>query len=146
MPSKPVSTAWKCPACRRCFTRKNQRHACGTGDVREVLRNRPEHLVRLYGTLEAFVHTLGPVEVVARQRYVLLRSTRIFTDLVIMTDAVRVAIHLGRALKHPLFFKVVPGDRAITHVAKLHNAQELEAIKPFIQEAYATSLAPKPTA
>jgi hypothetical protein len=52
---------------------RNQRHACGTGDRDEVLRNRPDELVELYGELERYVKSLGPVEFVTRERYVLLR-------------------------------------------------------------------------
>ena len=76
-----------------------------------------------------------------RERYVLLRSVRIFADLVIMTDAVRVAVHLGRKVAGAIFFKVVAGDRHITHVAKLKTEMEAEAIKPFLREAYEFSIA-----
>jgi hypothetical protein len=135
------ATSWKCARCARSFNQKNQRHACGTGDRTSVLRDRPASLVRLYTELEAFVHTLGPVEVVARERYVLLRSTRIFADLVMMTDAVRVAVHLKRAANDPIFFKVASDARQISHVAKLRAEEDLAALKPYLQEAYQASLA-----
>src|SRR5688572_15138958 len=113
-------TAWQCSKCKRRFTRKNQRHACGTGDRHEVLRNRPPELVALYGALEKFAKSLGPVEFVARDRYVLLRSQRIFADLVVMSGALRVAIHLSRQVKNDeLFVKVVSDRRHVTHVAKV---------------------------
>jgi len=78
------SATWKCPRCSRSFSQKNQRHACGTGDRSDVLRNRRESIVGLYDLVEAFAQSLGPIEIVARERYVLLRSTRIFADLMIM--------------------------------------------------------------
>ena len=133
----PAETpGWNCPKCKRRFTRKNQRHACGTGRREDVLRNRPPELVELYGALERFAKSLGPLEFVTRDRYVLLRTKRIFTDLVIMTDAVRVAIHLSRKVNSPLFIKVVADRRHVTHVAKLRRMEELEAVKPFLREAY----------
>src|SRR5690349_1408967 len=110
---------WTCPECGRAFTRANQRHACGTGKRSDVLRNRPESIVRLYGAVEAFARQLGRVEFVTRDRYVLLRTHKIFTDLVIMTDAVRIAIHLQRKLDDAHFFKVVSDGKKVTHVAKL---------------------------
>jgi Domain of unknown function (DUF5655) len=133
---------WKCPTCSRSFTRANQRHACGTGDRREVLRGRPEAVVRIYTLLEAFATSLGAIEIVARERYVLLRTVRIFTDLVIMANAVRVAVHLSRRVDDPLFFKVVSDDKKVTHVAKLKSTKDLDAIKPYVKEAYDFSLAP----
>jgi hypothetical protein len=131
---------WTCPKCRRQFTRRNQRHACGTGDRAEVLRNRPPEIVAVYAALETFVKTLGPVEFVSRDRYVLLRTTRIFTDMVMMSDAVRVAIHLPRRVAHQAFIKVAADRRQVTHVAKLYTVSDLDAMKPFIREAYTWSV------
>lgn len=46
-----------------------------------AVKNRPPALVHLYRKLEATVRGFGAVEVVARDRYALFRTTRIFTDL-----------------------------------------------------------------
>ena len=135
-----MTTAWTCPKCQRRFTRMNQRHACGTGDRAEVLRNRPPELVHLYEALERFATSLGSVEFVTRERYVLLRSTRIFADIVVMSDALRLAIHLPRKVDHVLFTKVGTDRKQVTHVAKVHDLQELNAMKPFLREAYESSI------
>lgn len=135
-----MMAAWTCPRCGRHFIRPNQRHACGTGDRAEVLRNRPPELVDLYGVLEQFVRSLGTVEFVTRERYVLLRTTRIFADLNIMTDVLRIAIHLPERMDHKLFIKVGGDRKQVTHVAKLRTASDLEAMKPFLRKAYAFSL------
>lgn len=118
----------------------NQRHACGTNDGRDVLRDRPASVVRTYAAIEAFAKTLGPIEIVARERYVLLRSVRIFADLVIMADAVRVALHLHRRVDDPHFIKVVEDRKRVTHVAKLASERDVDAIKSYLQEAYDASL------
>jgi hypothetical protein len=132
---------WSCPHCQRTFSRANQRHACGTGSRDEVLRGRSDEIVRTYGRIEAFAKSLGPIEIVARERYVLLRSARIFADLVIMTDGVRVAIHLTRKVADERFFKVVADHRMVTHVTKLLKEGEVAGIEPYLKEAYAASLA-----
>jgi hypothetical protein len=135
-----MPASWSCPCCGRTFTRKNQRHACGIGSRSEVLRNRPESIVQLYGAVEAFARSLGAIEVVARERYVLLRSVRIFADLVIMADAVRIAIHLQRRVEDAHFFKVVSDEKKVTHVAKLRTEQDFDALKAYLKEAYESSL------
>lgn len=135
---------WTCPDCRRAFTRTNQRHACGTGKASDILRNRPPHLVALYRRLEAVVRRFGAVEFVTRERYALLRTRRIFTDLVVMSDALRIAIHLGRRAPHPLFFKVAEDRRHVTHVAKIDRAEQLDELVPFLREAYEHSLSERP--
>jgi hypothetical protein len=132
---------WKRPRCGRSFTRKNQRHARGTGERSEVLRNRPGSVVRLYALMEAFAKSLGSIEIVTRQRCVLLRSVRIFTDLVVMSDAVRVAVHLRRKVDDPIFFEVGRYDKMVTHVAKLKTERDFGTIKPYLKEAYDFSLA-----
>jgi hypothetical protein len=135
-----LTKMWTCPSCNRRFTRKNQRHACGTGDRAKVLRNRPPEVVAVYAALEKFARTLGPVEFVTRERYVLLRSNRIFADAVIMSDALRLAIHLPRKVEHRLFIKVGSDRRHVSHVAKLRALEELESLKPFLREAYEYSI------
>src|SRR5919108_2857069 len=131
-----MTTAWTCPKCKRRFTRANQRHACGTGDRAEVLRNRPPEIVDLYEALEKFATSLGPVEFVTRERYVMLRTNRIFADAVVMSDGLRLAIHLSRKDEHKLFTKVAADRKQVTHVAKLHDMEEFKAMQPFLREAY----------
>jgi len=135
-----MTTTWSCPKCKRGFTRKNQRHACGTGDRAVVLRNRPAELVALYEAVETFAQSLGAVEVVTRERYVLFRSKRIFADLAVMSDALRIAIHLPRKVASNAFIKVVPDRRQVTHVVKVQNLEGLEVMKPFLREAYEHSI------
>lgn len=100
-------------------------------------------LVDLYRVLEAFARDLGPVEFVARDRYVLFRSRRIFADLVVMTDALHVAVHLPRRFRDPIFFKVVADRRQVTHVAKVRTTAELSALLPYLRQAYAFSVSPE---
>ena len=128
---------WTCPKCKRAFRSPNQRHSCGTGDRDALLRNRPEPLVELYRALERELSKYRGVEIVTKDRYALFRTTRIFADLTFMRDALRLAIHLNRSVSHPLFFKVVHGQNGrVTHVVKIHDAAEWDAIKPFFREAY----------
>jgi predicted transport protein len=142
--SRSAAAGWACPECKRRFTRPNQRHACGTGDRASVLRNRPPELVALYESLETFVRSLGTVEFVTRERYVLLRTSRIFADLVVMAGALRVAIHLRREAKHALFSKVVSDRGKVTHVAQLRSPRDLEMMKAFLREAYEASVESSP--
>lgn len=127
---------WQCPECEREFTRLNQRHVCGTGNAADVLRNRPQAIVEVFQAITNLVHQLGTVEMVARDRYVLFRSVRIFVDLTIMKDAVRIAIHVGRRINNPIFIKVVDDGKQFTHVVKIDNVAQLATIEPLLKEAY----------
>lgn len=69
-----------------------------------------------------------------------MRSTRIFTDLTVMKDALRVVVHLSRRVKHPLFIKIVFDRNRYSHVAKINDEKELGIIKPYLKEAYDASL------
>ncbi|MGC4093076.1 MAG: DUF5655 domain-containing protein [Polyangiaceae bacterium] len=136
-----TKNSWTCPTCHRVFTQVNQRHACGTGSREEVLRGRPAALVHVYELIEAYAKTLGPVEIVTRQRYALFRSTRIFADLTVMTSCVRLVIHLRRRVVDHAFSKVVTGEKmAVSYVAKLTNPDEWESVKRYFEEAYRASL------
>jgi predicted transport protein len=135
-----MAESWTCPKCARSFTREHQRHACGTGSRQQVLRGRSPQVVATYRALEEAVTALGNVEIVARERYVLFRSKRIFADVVIMAEAVRLAIHLQRQVEHRAFIKVVADRRHVTHVAKLTSVQHVAELRALLKEAYESSL------
>lgn len=132
-----MTAVWTCPTCHRTFRRVRQRHACGLGERASLLRDRPADLVRLYGSLETMVRSFGAVEIVTRERYALFRTTRIFADLTMMRDALRLVVHLRRKVKAACFAKVQTGTpRRVAHVALLRSAAELRAVAPYLEEAW----------
>ena len=80
------------------------------------------------------------MEVVTRNRYALFRTTRIFADLTVMRDALRVVIHLGRKASAPYFIKIAQGDNRVSHVAVVRTAEDLRTIIPFLREAFDLAL------
>jgi hypothetical protein len=114
----------------------NQRHACGVGSAATVLQGRPPALTGLYRKLETAVRSFGEVEVVAGDRYVLFRTTRIFADLTVMRDALRVVVHLGRRVSEPYFIKIGPNGKRVSHVVLVRTAEELRTVVPFLREAF----------
>ena len=131
---------WKCPKCRRTFRQTNQRHACGTGSAAGLLEDRPAALTGLYKELERTVRGFGDVDVVTRDRYALFRTTRIFADLTVTRDALRVVIHLGRKVSEPCFVKAGQDGKRTSHVSFVRTADELHAIVAFLREAFDFSL------
>ncbi len=128
---------WICPRCGRVFRRAHQAHSCGVGSRKGLLRGKPEPLVKLYLAMEKTLKAFGGVEIVARGRYALFRTTRIFADLVFMSDALRLAILLDRVVKAPFFFKIGRmSAHRVGHVAKIRTPAELRAVKPYLKEAY----------
>jgi hypothetical protein len=128
--------SWTCPECRRSFRQVNQRHACGVGSADAILRDRSPELVELYRRLEKLVRGFGGVEVVTRDRYALFRTTRIFMDLTVMRDALRVVLHLDRAAKAPCFIKVGKSGKRVSHVVLIRTTADLRAITLFLREAF----------
>ncbi len=133
-PAGPAS--WTCPRCGRGFRQVNQRHACGVGSTATLLKGRPPALADLYHKLEATVRAFGGVEVVTRDRYALFRTTRIFADLTVTRDALRVVVHLGRKVSAPCFSKVGPSGKRVSHVGLVRTADDLRTFLPFFREAF----------
>jgi Domain of unknown function (DUF5655) len=127
---------WECPTCGRIFRQVNQRHACGVGNSASLLKDRPPALADLYRRLETTVRGFGSVEVVTHDRYALFRTTRIFADLTVMRDALRVVIHLDRRVSAPQFLKVGPSGKRVSHVALVRTSDEVGAITQFLREAF----------
>ena len=128
--------AWVCPRCDRSFRRVNQRHACGVGSAATLLKNRPPALADLCRKLETTVKGFGGVEVVTRDRYALFRTTRIFTDLTVTRDSLRVVVHLGRKASAPCFIKSGQCNNRVSHVALVRTTEDLRTIIPFLREAF----------
>ena len=128
--------SWVCPRCDRTVRRVNQRHACGVGNAATLLKDRPAALAALYRKLETTVQGFGDVEVVTRDRYALFRTTRIFVDLTVMRDALRVVIHLGRKVSAPYFIKIGPSGNRVSHVVLVRTPEDLRSIVPFLREAF----------
>jgi uncharacterized protein DUF5655 len=114
--------SWACRRCDRTFRQVNQRHACGVGSAATLLKGRPAALTDLYRKLETTLRGFGDVEVVTRNRCALFRTTRIFADLTVIRDALRVVIHLGRKAEAPCFIKIGQGDNRVTHVTVIRTA------------------------
>jgi hypothetical protein len=131
-----AGTVWRCPRCGRAFRQKNQRHACGTGGADSLLKGRPPELADLYRKLASTVKRFGDVEIVERDRYALFRTTRIFADLTVMRDALRVVVHLARAVSAPFFIKTARDRNRVSHVALVRTKEELRAVLPFVREAF----------
>src|SRR5260370_28656263 len=123
--------SWACPRCDRTFRQVNQRHTCGVGSASTLLKNRPPALADLYRKLETTVKNFGDVEVVTRNRYALFRTTRIFADLTVMRDALRVVIHLARKVSAPYFIKIGKVNKRVSHVALVRTPKDLRTIVPF---------------
>ena len=136
--------SWACPRCGRTFRQTNQRHACGVGSAATLLKNRPAALADLYRKLETTVRGFGAVEVVTRDRYALFRTTRIFADLTVMRDALRVVVHLGRKVSAPYIIKAGPSGNRISHVLLVRTAEDLRTVVPFLREAFELAVNEKP--
>ncbi len=128
--------SWTCSRCKRTFRQVNQRHACGVGGAATFLKGRPPALAALYGTLEAGVRRFGQVEVLTRDRYALFRTTRIFADLTVTRDALRVVVHLGRKVSARYFVKSGPSGKRVSHVTLVRTPEELRVVMPFLKKAF----------
>ena len=137
------TVAWACPRCDRTFRQVNQRHACGVGTAATLLKGRPPALTDLYRKLESTVRRFGDVEVVTHDRYALFRTTRIFADLTVTRDALRVVVHLGRKVSAPYFIKTGPSGNRVSHVVLVRNAAELRTVMPFLREAFDLAVSEK---
>ena len=132
--------SWACPRCDRTFRQVNQRHACGVGSATTLLKGRPPELTGLYRKLETTVRSFGEMEVVTRDRYALFRTTRIFADLTVTRDALRVVVHLGRKVSAPCFIKTGASGNRISHVVLVRTAEDLRTVLPFLREAFDLSV------
>lgn len=108
-----------------------------------MLKGRPPALTDLYRKLESTVKRFGDVEVFTRDRYALFRTTRIFADLTVTRDALRVVVHLGRKVSAPYFIKTGPSGNRVSHVVLVRTAADLRTVIPFLREAFDLAVSEK---
>jgi predicted transport protein len=113
------------------------------GSAATLLKNRPPALTDLYRKLETSVKGFGKVEVVTRDRYALFRTTRIFADLTVMRDALRVVVHLDRKVSAPFFIKTGSSGNRVSHVVLVRTAEDLRTVMPFLREAFDLAVSEK---
>lgn len=92
--------------------------------------------MRTYDAIEQAVMSWPGTEVVTRDRYALFRTTKIFADLTVMREAIRLVMHLRRRVDDARFIKTVEGRGQISHVVKLRSPEELDDFVPLLREAY----------
>ena len=132
-----MPAVWKCPKCGRRFRQVNQSHSCGVGRRSELIKGRPEELVKLYLELEKTLKKLKGVEILVKRRYALFRTTRIFADMVFMKDALRLAVLLDHQSPDPMFIESLHMSALrVAHVTRVRTAAELRAVMPYLKEAY----------
>ncbi|HXO40216.1 MAG TPA: DUF5655 domain-containing protein [Thermoanaerobaculia bacterium] len=73
----------------------------------------------------------------------MFRTTRIFADLTVTRDALRVVVHLGRKVSAPHFIKVGPSGNRVSHVALVRTAGDLRTVMPFLREAFDVAVSEK---
>ena len=108
-----------------------------------MLTSRPPALADLYRKLETTVKRFGDVEVVTRDRYALFRTTRIFADLTVTRDALRVVVHLGRKVSATYFIKIGLSGNRVSHVVFVRTAGDLRKVMPFLREAFDLAVSEK---
>jgi hypothetical protein len=106
------------------------------GDSERLLTDRPASLARAYALLERAVRGYGGIEIVTRDRYALFRTTRIFADLTVTRDAMRVVIHLDREVTSRVFVQSGRNGKRVSHVAFVRTATQVRAILPYLRDAY----------
>ena len=84
------------------------------------------------------------MEVVTRERYALFRTTRIFADLTVTRDALRVVVHLGRKVSAAYFIKSGPSGNRVSHVVLVRTTADLRTVMPFLHEAFDLAVSEKP--
>ena len=62
----------------------------------------------------------------------LFRTRRIFADLTVTRDALRVVVHLGRKMSAPYFIKSGSSGNRVSHVVLVRTAEDLRTVMPFL--------------
>ena len=128
---------WTCPACRRQFKNRNQRHSCGHFTVEQLLDGKPPEIIELFQRLADLIQRCGDVFVAPTKTRVLFKVRTVFASVAVSKNWLDVVFVLGRHLKHRRIKKAQKEYPGIVHFLRIEKAEDLDAdLVGWLQEAY----------
>jgi Domain of unknown function (DUF5655) len=128
---------WTCPACRRQFKNRNQRHSCGNFTVEQLLNGKSPQIVELYERLDDVIRRCGEVVVAPTKTRVLFKVRTVFASLAVSKNWLDVVFVLGRRLKHRRIKKAQEEYPGIVHCLRVEKEEDLDSdLARWLQEAY----------
>jgi hypothetical protein len=128
---------WTCPRCHRKFKNRNQAHACGQFTVEQLLDDKPQEIVELYGRLDDLIRRCGQVVVAPTKTRVLFKVRTVFASVAVSKNWLDVVFVLGRRLKRRRIKKAQEEYPGIVHFLRIEKEEDLDAdLTSWLQEAY----------
>ncbi len=129
---------WRCPACGRQFTNRNQAHSCGRYDLEAHFRGKPAEIRELYEKFVSEVRLCGRVTILPEKTRIAFQARMSFA--VVQVQQARMIGHLVLPRRHerPCFTRIDSlSRRNHVHHFRIENLEDLdEELGGFIKRAY----------
>jgi len=130
--------SWKCQVCGRLFKTKNQWHSCYTVSIEVHLLNKPESIVRAFGSIMEFCMELGEFEINPVKSSVQLRAGATFLGIRVKKSRIELEFFSEEILTHPAIIKSlrVSSNRAFNVIVLKESEKPDDDLLKFIKKSY----------
>lgn len=129
---------WTCPDCGRAFANRNQSHACARHALEPHFEGRSANVRAIYDAFAAMLEGFGPVIVLPEKTRIAFQVRMSFAQLTIRRDWVLGHLVLARRVEAALFTRIESfSPRNHLHAFRLDDPGQVEALRPYAEEAYA---------
>lgn len=133
-----MAEMWPCPECGRRFANRNQSHACGRHALAPHFEGKSANVRAIYDAFAALLEGFGPVTILPEKTRIAFQVRMSFAQLTIRRNWVLGHLVLARRAEAPLFTRVETfSPRNHLHAFRLDAPAQVEALRPYAQEAYA---------
>ena len=131
---------WKCPECRRSFSKENQIHSCRSYSRREIFQNKSPEMIVLYNQIEKWVLKLGDIVVDPVNYDFMFRGDRLFLGITPRKKNLDIVFCLRyNCDEFPILKSYQQSKNRFFHLIKIESNDEFDQqLQSWINESYQT--------
>ena len=129
---------WRCPRCRRKFTKRNQAHSCLVHTVAQHFRGKDPRLRRIYELLISRLRRVGGLRIDAVKSSINLVSKYHFGGVSVRKNSLRVGFLSDERIEDERILAALRvGPAKVAHWVRLLSSRDIDAqLLHWLKKAY----------
>ena len=127
MPVKKKTSVWRCPKCRRTFSRKEQEHGCNSFPVSKHFSGKTAGVRRLFQELKRRIESLGRVRIGSSRSEIFFQNRFHFAACQVRDRHLVLFFPVGRELESRRFKKPMQvGRNKFLYTVRLNSPEDVD--------------------
>ncbi|MFX1569288.1 MAG: DUF5655 domain-containing protein [Promethearchaeota archaeon] len=129
---------WKCPKCKREFSKRNQWHSCVSISINEHFEGKAPLQKKIYNVLQKEIEKFGQIRIDAVQTSINIGGKYHFLSLFVLKESLKIDFILERRIQNPRFTRIRgPTNGYFTYTLKLNDLTDVNnELINWLRESY----------